>query len=220
MMLTKNEEDYVKALFYLVMESEDGTAGTNQLADHLDVSPASVNGMLKKLKSKNLVNYEKYGKLQLTHSGKEKAIMMMRKHRLWETFLSKHLNFEWEEVHDVAEQLEHVKSQKLINELDRFLGYPERDPHGDLIPSRDGVFNYEAKISLDEILEGGQCRLIGVRDGSSSLLKYVRDIGLELGSIINVLEIREFDDSLLIQYDNREEAVSHKFASNIFVASE
>ena len=219
MHLTKNEEDYLKALFYIIIESENGSAGTNQLADYLNVSPASVNGMLKKLKSKKLVEYEKYGKLYLTEVGEKTAVIMIRKHRLWETFLCNHLNFKWEEVHDVAEQLEHIQSEKLKSELDRFLGFPKADPHGAVIPSEDGIYEFVRKKTLSEIPENGKCRLIGVKDGSSALLKYVTTIGLALGSEIEVSEIREFDESLVLKFDEKVEAVSQKFASNVFVES-
>ncbi len=125
MNITKNIEDYLKAIFNLVNESIDGRIGTNQLADYLELSPASVSSMLRKLKTENLVKYEKYGKLELSNKGNNLAIQLVRKHRLWETFLNKYMNFSWDEVHEVAHQLEHVKSPKLIKELDAFLGFPK-----------------------------------------------------------------------------------------------
>ncbi len=147
--LSKYEEDYLKALFHLTVE-RGTTAGTNELADYLGVSPASVNGMLKKLKAKTLVKHEKYAKPSLTKQGKRVAIELIRKHRLWETFLYEKMNFTWDEVHEVAEQLEHIRSDKLIEELDKFLGFPRLDPHGDAIPDAKGKYEPVRKITLAE----------------------------------------------------------------------
>lgn len=217
MKLTKNEEDYLKTLFYLIIEEGNEDAGTNQLAEYIGVSPASVNGMLKKLRAKEFVAYEKYGKIKLTESGRKIAINLTRKHRLWETFLFRHMNFKWEEVHDVAEQLEHIDSEKLIDELDKFLGYPKRDPHGDIIPNMDGEYLVKSKKMLAEMEKGQKCRLLSVKDGSASFLKYVSQIGLALSSEILINDVREFDGSIVIYFDGKEETVSHKFAMNVFV---
>ncbi|MBP6455146.1 MAG: metal-dependent transcriptional regulator [Chitinophagaceae bacterium] len=138
--LSKNEEDYLKALFYLLEKNEGDKIGNNQLAAYLNVSPASANNMLKKLKLKNLVQYEKYGKIEVTALGLRKAVFLVRKHRLWETFLHLTLNFNDEEVHEVAEQLEHIKSEKLIIELEKFLKFPSKDPHGETIPDISGKY--------------------------------------------------------------------------------
>ncbi len=216
--LSKNVEDYLKALFYLTIEKQEAQAGTNQLADHMGLAPASVNGMLKKLRIKGLVDYEKYGKLELTEAGKTIAIRLVRRHRLWETFLHNHMNFEWEEVHEVAEQLEHIRSAKLIEELDRFLGFPERDPHGSIIPGSDGDYRVVSTVPLSEMHPGERCRLVSVKDGSAAFLKYVSQIGLALSSVIEVVERREFDDSIQIAYNDRKENVSRKFAENVFVS--
>lgn len=215
--LSKNEEDYLKALFYLIIENGEEHAGTNQLAEHLGLSPASVNGMLKKLRLKGFVDYEKYGKLELTAEGKQVAIRLVRIHRLWETFLCNYMNFDWEEVHEVAEQLEHIRSPKLVEELDRILGFPKKDPHGAVIPSADGIYDVQPKTTLAEIRPGERCRLISVKDSSAAFLKYVSQIGLALSSEILVEDRREFDDSIQIVYDDRVENVSSKFAENVFV---
>jgi len=217
MTLTKNEEDYLKMLFHLTVENDQKKAGTNKLAEHLNVSPASVNAMLKKLKIKELVDYQKYGKLQLTAQGKNIAIQLIRKHRLWETFLYQHMNFKWEEVHEVAEQLEHIKSDKLIEELDKFLGHPQRDPHGAIIPNTNGEYLEVNKMTLAEIEEGKTCRLVSVKDESAVFLKFVSKIGLSLNSKILVQEVQAFDQSLTIIFDKKEETVSHKFATHVFV---
>ncbi len=138
-MLSFTEENYLKALWHLTIGNTlKDEAGTNELAAHLNVKPATSNDMLKKLKEKKLVDYKKYGKSSLTHKGKKLAIEIVRKHRLWETFLYEKLDFTWDEVHEVAEQLEHIKSQKLVDRLDKFLNYPALDPHGDVIPNSKG----------------------------------------------------------------------------------
>lgn len=217
MKLTKTEEDYLKALFYLIIESENDRVGTNQVADYLDISPASVSSMLKKLKGKELVSYEKYKKLELTSEGKIVAVWLIRKHRLWETFLCKHMNFKWDEVHDVAEQLEHIQSPKLIRELDKFLGFPKRDPHGALIPNQEGEYQVTSKTTLSSLLTGDRCRLVSVKDSSVSFLQYVTKIGLVLSSEIQIEEIQEFDQSMMIHFDEKSVMISQKFADNIFV---
>ncbi|AXT63321.1 metal-dependent transcriptional regulator [Aquimarina sp. AD10] len=215
--LTKSEEDYLKALFQLLVEDDSEKVGNNLLADYLNVSPASTNNMVKKLKTKNYVVSEKYGKLDLTEQGKSIAVRLIRKHRLWETFLCKYLNFSWDEVHEVAEQLEHIKSSKLIDELDRFMDFPEKDPHGEIIPNANGEYAVLPKIMLSSLAEGEVCKLIAVDDGSVNFLKYVSEIGLALSSEIKVIEVREFDNSIRIQFNDTIETVTRKFADNVFV---
>ncbi|NER13068.1 metal-dependent transcriptional regulator [Leptobacterium flavescens] len=215
--LTKSEEDYLKALFQIIIESEVTKVGNNQLAEYLKVSPASANNMIKKLKGKKLVISEKYGKLELTSEGKEIAVWLVRKHRLWETFLYKYMNFSWDEVHEVAEQLEHIRSAKLIDELDRFMDYPQKDPHGDIIPDEKGNYELTPKITLSHLKGGERCRLVAVNDSSVAFLKYVSEIGLALSSEIKVEEVVEFDRSVRISFSDRTETVSRKFADNIFV---
>ena len=217
MILTKNEEDYLKALFHLIVEREVEKAGNNQLAEFLGISPASVNNMLKKLRTKGLVAYEKYGKLELTKKGSALALQLIRKHRLWETFLYQHMNFGWDEIHEVAEQLEHIHSPKLIKELDRFLGFPSTDPHGEVIPTESGEYNTSPKTTLAEVKSGQSCRLVSVKDNSAAFLKYVAQIGLALSSEIKVEEVRDFDGSLLIVFNDKSENVSRRFAEHIFV---
>ncbi|MBW1295540.1 metal-dependent transcriptional regulator [Aquimarina litoralis] len=215
--LTKSEEDYLKALFQLLIEESSEKVGNNQLAEYLKVSPASTNNMVKKLKAKHYVVSEKYGKLELTNEGRAIAVRLIRKHRLWETFLYNYLNFSWDEVHEVAEQLEHIKSYKLIDELDRFMDFPEKDPHGELIPTSSGEYKVIPKITLSSLKEGDVCRLVAVNDGSVNFLRFVSEIGLALSSEIKVLEVREFDKSIRIQFNETVETVTRKFADNVFV---
>ncbi len=215
--LTKSEEDYLKALFKLLIEDNSAKVGNNQLADYLKVSPASTNNMIKKLKTKKFVVSEKYGKLDLTEEGRAIAVQLIRKHRLWETFLCNYLNFKWDEVHEVAEQLEHIKSRKLIDELDRFMDFPKKDPHGEIIPNAEGEYAILPKITLSSLATGDVCQLVAVNDGSVSFLRYVSEIGLVLSSEIKVLEVREFDNSVRIQFNDTTETVTRKFADNVFV---
>lgn len=217
MKLTKSIEDYLKAIYYLTVDVSDQETGTNNLAEYLSVSPASVSSMLKKLKDLKLVDYQKYGKLSLTVKGEELSLSLIRNHRLWETFLFEHLNFSWDEVHEVAHQLEHIKSPKLIKELDRFLGYPKIDPHGDVIPDQKGNMEPQFKVLLSEIPEKSTCKLISVKDNSAAFLKYVTQLELKLGIEIFVEEIREFDGSRLIGYEGKKENVSRLFSENVYV---
>ena len=214
--VTKNEEDYIKALLHLSSHKSD-KIGTNLLAEYLQISAASVSNMLKKLKEKGFINYEKYTKISLTPEGTAIGIKLIRKHRLWETFLYNHMNFSWDEIHDVAEQLEHIRSPKLIRELDRFLGYPKVDPHGEAIPSENGEYILTSKRTLAELGTGELCRLTAVKDNSPALLKYLSQLNLGLGDLINVIEVRAFDGSMLISFKEQKENVSKQFAEHIYI---
>ncbi|MAZ36349.1 MAG: iron-dependent repressor [Crocinitomicaceae bacterium] len=216
-LLSKNEEDYLKALFQLTIENNLGVAGTNQLAMNLGVSPASVNGMIKKLRAKKLVKSELYGKLEMTAKGKGIAIQLIRKHRLWETFLYEYLNFSWDEVHEVAEQLEHIKSDKLIKQLNGFLGNPDFDPHGDPIPDESGKFSKKTKINLAQIEEGKSCMVVSVKDASVAFLQMVSKLGIGLQTEIKVKNFHQFDASRTLVIGKKEHQVSLKFAENVFV---
>lgn len=217
-MISQAEENYLKALFHLTNETEEKVeAGTNELAFYLEVKPATVNDMLKKLKEKELVSYKKYGKIMLTQQGREYAVEVVRKHRLWETFLYEKLEFSWDEVHEVAEQLEHIKSKKLVEQLDRFLGFPKTDPHGDPIPNAKGEIKYLKRKTLTDIPVGAVCKLVAVKDSSASFLQYAVQIGLGLSSKIKIISRQEFDGSVEIEIDNKRSTVSQKFAENLFV---
>ena len=216
-MISSNVEDYLKAIFQLSSEDEEKKVGTNQLAEYLNIKPASASVMLKKLRTRELVSYEKYGRIGLTPKGWNIAVALIRRHRLWETFLHQKLNFTWDEVHEVAHDLEHIQSDKLIRELDKHLGYPSHDPHGHIIPDEKGNFSKDERVLLANLTQGQKCRLVSVRDSSAEFLKYVTQLGLALSTEIEVREIRDFDGSLLLAYDNRMESVSRKFAENIFV---
>ncbi|RTL47305.1 MAG: metal-dependent transcriptional regulator [Hydrotalea sp. AMD] len=217
-MLSQTEENYLKALFHITSESSDKSeAGTNELAAMLNVKPATANDMLKKLKEKKLINYEKYGKISLTASGKKQAIEIVRKHRLWETFLYEKFEFTWDEVHEVAEQLEHIHSPKLIEKLDKFLDYPEFDPHGDAIPNAKGELKFQVRKNLSQVAVGKTCKLIAVKDNTASFLQYVVKVGLGLSSKIKVVSRQEFDGTMEIEVNGKKSSVSQKFAENLYV---
>lgn len=217
-MLSHTEENYIKALFHLTSEiTGKSEAGTNELATTLNVKPATANDMLKKLKEKKLISYEKYGKISLTATGKKQAIQIIRKHRLWETFLYEKLEFTWDEVHEVAEQLEHIQSSKLIEKLEKFLNYPEVDPHGDSIPNANGEMKTRARKTLTQVPVGKTCKLVTVKDGSASFLQYVMKVGLGLSSKIKVVSRQDFDGTMEIEVDGRKSSVSQKFADNLYV---
>ena len=216
-MLSFTEENYLKALQKIVLESCIEKVGTNELATALLLKPATVNNMLKKLKEKELVHYEKYGKINLTKTGRKKALDIIRKHRLWETFLYEKLEFNWDEVHEVAEQLEHIKSEKLVDKLDKLLEYPDFDPHGDPIPNKKGEVKVQVKKTLSDVAVGSSCKMVAVKDDSSSFLQYVIKVGLELNSEIVVVSKQEYDAITVIEVNGLESIVSQLFTENILV---
>ena len=216
-MLSDTEENYLKALLRITAEHNGaGGAGTNQLAGTLNVRPATATDMLKKLREKQLVNYEKYGKITLTDTGRDLAVAIIRRHRLWETFLFDKLGFSWDQVHDIAEQLEHIKSEKLVERLDRFLGFPQFDPHGDVIPSAEGDYIHETRLTLAEALEGNLYTIIAVKDNSPSFLQYVSQIGIGIHSEVIVLQRYGFDHSIALEIDGTKINISDKVAQNIY----
>jgi len=217
-MLSFTEENYLKALLHITLEMENKSeAGTNELASYLGVKPATATDMLKKLKEKQLISYEKYGKISLSETGRARAIEILRKHRLWETFLYEKLDFSWDEVHEVAEQLEHIQSQKLVDKLDKFLGFPEYDPHGDAIPNASGELKPSYKKTLSEAAEGSVCRMVAVKDNTVSFLKYVSQLELGINTHIKVISRQPYDGSMEIMINNNKIAVSQKFAENILI---
>ena len=216
-MLSYTEENYLKALLKISFDNGFEEVGTNELATALSVKPATANDMLKKLKEKELVEYEKYGKISLTEEGKKNAIDVIRKHRLWETFLYEKLEFSWDEVHEVAEQLEHIQSEKLVDKLDKFLDYPEFDPHGDPIPNKKGEFKVQFKKTLSEVSVGSSCKMVAVKDNSSLFLQYVIKVGLGINNEIVVVSKQEYDALMVIEVNGVKSNVSQKFAENIYV---
>ncbi len=214
--LTQTEENYLKAIFSLSLEASKAVS-TNAIAEQLATKASSVTDMVKKLSEKKLVNYKKYQGVALTVLGREIAVKIIRKHRLWEVFLVKHLDFSWDEVHDVAEQLEHVKSIKLVKQLDAFLEYPTHDPHGDPIPDADGNIPVHTDLVLASLDIGASCIIIGVKDTSTSFLKYLDSSGITLGTEIALLHKEDFDNSMSLQMGAKQLSVSHQITKNLLV---
>ena len=215
-MITRSEENYLKTIFSVFMQTQSNVS-TNEIANLLETSPASVTEMIKKLQDKNLVLYEKYNGVRLSKEGEEKAVAIIRKHRLWETFLVRKLDFSWSEVHDVAEQLEHIKSDKLVALLNEFLGNPKFDPHGDPIPDEFGKFPTSNSTPLSNLKEGDEGIVMGVSQDHSTFLKFLDKIDVKLGNAILVKDIIEFDNSLEILINNKESHISLEVARNILV---
>jgi DtxR family Mn-dependent transcriptional regulator len=215
-MFTLSEENYLKTIYHLGLNSEIGVS-TNEIAKKMQTKASSVTDMIKKLSDKDLVVYKKYKGVKITDFGRNTAANIVRKHRLWEVFLVEKLNFSWDEVHEVAEQLEHIKSPKLINELDALLGFPKQDPHGDPIPDKEGNYHPLEKKLLATLSIGEKGICIGVNDSSSEFLQFLDKQKIALGNQIKVLGKEPFDDSIQIQIANRELSVSNKIANNLYI---
>ena len=213
------EENYIKAIYKL---SENGTqeVNTNAIAEALETKAASVTDMLRKLSSKNIVNYVKYRGVTLTGEGERIALQIIRKHRLWEVFLVEKLKFNWDEVHDVAEELEHISSTLLTKRLDEFLGHPQFDPHGDPIPSETGEMKQKKQRLLAELEVNDSGVVVGVNDSQPLFLQYLDKIGISLGSEIRVMDKMPYDNSLEIMLENdRALLISSEVSKNIFLSA-
>lgn len=210
------EENYLKAI-YKLFERQEKSVSTNSIASEMATSAASVSDMLKKLKDKELINYEKYRGVTLTDSGNEIATKLIRRHRLWEVFLVEKLDFSWDEIHEIAEELEHINSAKLTNSLEAFLGYPKFDPHGDPIPDKDGNFTIRKQVLLSESTEQKGI-IVGVNEHSAAFLRQLERLKLVLGTTVEILEKFEFDGSIQIKInDKTTQTISGKMAQNIFI---
>lgn len=211
------EENYIKAIYKLI-ESEGDTVSTNAIAEKMDTKAASVTDMLKKLFAKKLINYQKYQGVTLTPKGEKVALNIIRKHRLWEMFLVEKLDFKWDEVHDVAEQLEHINSDKLIEQIDKFLNYPKVDPHGDPIPDAKGKLNIPKSHLLSKLKKNDVCIMTGVVDHSPAFLQYLDKSGITLGNEIRIKDMVAFDHSLQITINKGNTVfISNDVAKNILV---
>ena len=218
-MLSRTEENYLKAI-YKGSEKENGKVNTNAIAAITQTSAASVTDMLKRLSEKELVIYQKYKGVSLTKEGSSIATSLIRKHRLWEYFLVEKLDFSWAEVHDIAEELEHVPSDELIDKLDDFLGNPKYDPHGDPIPNADGKFTIRAQRSLDGLPVGSKGILLGVKEHDRDFLEYLSKIQISLGTDIEIIERNTYDGSLTIKVDNQSQyLISQKVSKNLLIRS-
>lgn len=214
--MTHSEENYLKAIYHLTVQLE-AEVPTNAIAEMMETKASSVTDMLKKLADKALINYIKYQGVSLTEKGTHAAKMIVRKHRLWEVFLVEKLAFTWDEVHDIAEQLEHIKSEQLINKLDDFLGNPTEDPHGDPIPDAQGKITKTEKLLLSELAESETAICVGVKDSSADFLQYLNKQKIALGAVIKVLGRENFDASLHLIINDTPLTVSSKIAGNLYV---
>ena len=213
---SSTEENYIKAIFQL--QAIDSNVSTNDIAKHLHTKAATVTDMLKKLKLKKLIEYKPYYGVHLTKNGNKHALQIIRKHRLWEYFLVNKLNFNWDEVHDVAEELEHISSNKLIDKLEQYLGNPKYDPHGDPIPNKIGVMPVTNNISLTQIPINKKATISLVNSQHKQLLGLLQQKKINIGSSIKVVNKFEFDDSLEVQINQQTSFnISHKMAETLFV---
>jgi len=215
-MITLSEENYLKAILSINLDTNN-LVSTNEIANLLDTSAASVTEMIKKLQEKKLVIYEKYKGVELSKSGNKKALEILRRHRLWETFLVNKLDFSWAEVHDVAEQLEHIKSEKLTNKLDYFLNYPKFDPHGEPIPTKNGVIPTTNRITLNKMNINSKGIIMGVSLDNKEFLDYLTRINISIGSKVQAVDRIAFDQSMKIKINSTIEHISEIIAKNILI---
>lgn len=214
---TKTEENYLKAIYSLKVKYGKEVS-TNALAKQLDTKASSITDMVKKLSVKKLVEYEKYRGVSLTEKGKKIAVNIIRNHRLWEVFLVEKLNFKWDEVHDLAEQLEHINTEKLTNSLDEFLNFPKFDPHGDPIPNKNGeIPKREESFLLSELKIGDKGIVVGVKNSEIDFLHFLEEKKLTLGKNIELVKEFSFDKSRIISLQDEELTLSEQVCKNIIV---
>ncbi len=215
-MFSQAEENYLKAIYSLESELAK-VISTNLIAEKMQTKASSVTDMLKKLADKELVDYKKYQGVQLSEEGNKIATSIVRKHRLWECFLVDKLNFSWDEVHDIAEQLEHIQSETLVDNLDAFLEFPSYDPHGDPIPDKDGYMYKRKKVALSKLAPQDETVLLGVKDSSDEFLKYLNKKSIAIGNTIKVLSIELFDRSMEIKINDTRISITEQVAKNLLV---
>tara|TARA_Y100000589_G_scaffold64014_1_gene55521 strand:+ start:4544 stop:5200 length:657 start_codon:yes stop_codon:yes gene_type:complete len=215
-MFTQAEENYLKTILSISLRN-DGRISTNEIANEIGTSPASVSDMFKKLQEKKLIKYKKYQGVSLTKKGRKNATNILRKHRLWETFLVNTLNFSWDEVHIIAEQLEHIQSEKLIDELDDFLDKPKFDPHGDPIPSKEGKIPLSDFKSLNELKVGDKGIIMGVKLDKKSFLQYLNQIKIQIGVEIKIINKVNFDKSMEVKTKYKTFFLSNDVSKNLLI---
>jgi DtxR family transcriptional regulator, Mn-dependent transcriptional regulator len=214
---SSSKENYIKAVFHLQQAEE--VVSTNSLARALSTKPASVTDMLKKLKTQKLLQYQPYKGVKLSAEGKKLALQIIRKHRLWEFFLVEKLGFGWEEVHEIAEELEHITSKQLIDRLDQFLGSPKTDPHGDPIPDNMGKMRQQEQTVLTDLPFNQTAEIVQVRNQSTQLLELLRYNNIGIGTRLKVLRRFEFDRSLEICIGEAPFiTISEQLATNLYVS--
>lgn len=215
--MSESVDNYLKSIYALSATGESGVS-TNALAERMSTKPSSATDMLKKLNDRGLVKHTKYYGVTLTGKGKKAAMQIVRRHRLWELFLVEKLGFAWDEVHDIAEQMEHVESNELVQKLDHYLGYPKYDPHGDPIPDEDGNLPPgRSTIKASDMKENDSGKLVAVVDSSSEFLKYLKSVRLSLGSVLTIGEKFSYDNSVQVTTDNRALNLSETVAANLLI---
>lgn len=215
-MISQTEENYLKALYNLTYLK--GEASVNEISKRLEIKMPTVNSMMKKLSEKGLVHYESYKPLKLTEEGKKEAALIIRKHRLTEMYLVEKMGFAWDEVHQIAEQIEHIHSPEFFTKMDQLLGYPTVDPHGSPIPDHNGVMRLENYVFLDTCEIGNVVTLMAVQPSSKELLQYLNSKNLELGTTLTIHSIEPFDRSITVSYDKRSaEVLSSKVTATLLV---
>lgn len=216
-METSAEENYLKAI-YTLSESTSSPVPTTHLSKYIKSKPSSVTDMLQRLALKKLVDYQKYKGVSLTKRGHNKALLVIRSHRLWEVFLVEKLGFSWDQVHDLAERLEHVNHEELVNRLDGFLNYPIRDPHGDLIPDENGQFRDEKAIPLQYAEINKKYSVTAVKDSSNDFLRFLDHLKIGIGTSLKVKEMVSYDGSVQVNIEHRGTLyLSDKTANNLLV---
>lgn len=216
MLLSQTEENYLKAIYSLAYANSNKVS-TTLISEELNTKASSVTDMIQKLADKDLVHYKKYQGVSLTEIGKKIAVEIVRKHRLWEVFLVNKLNYNWDEVHELAEQLEHIKSETLIDKLEAFLEFPTHDPHGDPIPDKNGNVEHHKNMMLSSIEIGNSCVVIGIKDSSDPFLKFLDKLQIQLGSVLKVVSKEPFDNSMLVETATGSISISNQISKNLFV---
>lgn len=215
MIVSFTEENYIKAIFHF---QQAGKVNTTMLSKHFGLKAASVTEMLKRLSDKKLIDYQRYKPVYLTKSGNQLALSVLRKHRLWEVFLLEKLNFKWNEVHDIAEQLEHIKSEELVNRLEKYLDHPKFDPHGDPIPNKNGLLPKRQAIKLSQVLYPGNYKLVAVDYYANDFLQHLTKLKLQIGNNFKVEERSAFDGSYQLKHVNRSVVlITNQVANHLLV---
>lgn len=215
-MVSFTEENYLKAI-YKIAEKDKKPVGTNAIASEIKTSAASVTDMLKRLSEKGFINYQRYKGVNLSPKGSRLATNLIRKHRLWESFLVNKLGFTWDKVHDIAEQMEHIKSDELVQRLDEFLDYPKFDPHGDPIPNAEGKFTLRVQILLSLLRKGDAATVIGVKEHDNEFLRFLNSKNIQLGTTLQILEKNEYDKSMTVAINGVDVVLTEKVTRQIFV---
>lgn len=209
------EENYLKSIYHLA--SKNGEVSVNELAKQMQLKMPTVTSMMKKMSEHKLINYEKYKPIRLTEKGKKQAALIIRKHRLTEMFLVEKMHFGWEEVHDIAEQVEHIKSPAFFKKMDEMLGYPTRDPHGSPIPDADGKVHFTETLTLSDCKKGDQVKLTGLLNTTAEFLKFLNNHEIKLGLRMKIIDVEEFDGSIIVQYAKKTNVLSHVVSNQLIV---